>query len=63
MTREPAEPRRHGYLIRAGTVHSMTGRAYRAIGVRGAEITAVSAGAAGLDDLAGPDTPVADAPG
>jgi len=62
MTREPAEPLRLDYLIKAGTVHSMAGQTYRAIGVRGAEIAAVSAGPAGLDDLAGPETLVADTP-
>src|SRR5215467_5283655 len=28
MTREPAEPLRLDYLIRAGTIHSMTGETY-----------------------------------
>ena len=28
MTREPAEPLRLDYLIRAGTIHSMTGKTY-----------------------------------
>jgi len=61
MTREPAEPLRLDYLIKAGAIHSMTGETYRAIGVRGPEIVAVSAEPAGLDDLAGHDTAVVDA--
>jgi predicted amidohydrolase YtcJ len=61
MTREPAEPLRLDYLIKAGTIHSMTGETYRAIGLRGPEIVAVSAEPAGLDDLAGHDTAVVDA--
>src|SRR6516165_574210 len=61
MTREPAEPLRLDYLIKAGTIHSMTGETYRAIGVQGAEIAAVSAEPAGLDDLAGHGTEVVDA--
>jgi predicted amidohydrolase YtcJ len=61
MTREPAEPLRLDYLIKAGTIHSMTGETYRAIGVRGPEIVAVSAEPAGLDDLAGHATAVVDA--
>jgi predicted amidohydrolase YtcJ len=61
MTREPAEPLRLDYLIKAGTIHSMTGETYRAIGVRGPEIVAVSAEPGGLDDLAGHGTAVVDA--
>jgi predicted amidohydrolase YtcJ len=61
VTREPAEPLRLGYLIKAGVVHSMTGETYRSVGVRGAEIVAVSGEADGLDDLAGRDTVVVDA--
>jgi predicted amidohydrolase YtcJ len=61
MTREPAEPLRLDYLIRAGTIHSMTGKTYRSVGVRGAEIVAVSADPDGLDDLAGGGTVVVDA--
>jgi predicted amidohydrolase YtcJ len=61
MTREPAEPLRLGYLIKAGAVHSMTGATYRSVGVRGAEIVAVSAEPDGLDDLAGHGTVVVDA--
>jgi len=61
MTREPAEPLRLDYLIRAGAVHSMTGETYRCVGLRGPEIVAVSAELDGLDDLAGADTAVIDA--
>src|SRR5215472_14355596 len=61
MTREPAEPLRLGYLIKAGAVHSMTGETYRSVGVRGPEIVAVSAEPDGLDDLAGRGTVVVDA--
>jgi predicted amidohydrolase YtcJ len=61
MTREPAEPMRLDYLIKAGTVHSMTGETYRSVGVRGPEIVAVSAEPKGLDDLAGGGTAVVDA--
>ena len=61
MTREPAEPRLLDYLIRAGAIHSMTGQAYRSVGLRGPEIVAVSADLDGLDDLAGTTTLVVDA--
>ena len=61
MTREPAEPLRLDYLIRAGAVHSMIGGTYRSVGVRGPEIVAVSAEMDGLDDLAGRGTMVVDA--
>jgi predicted amidohydrolase YtcJ len=61
MIREPAEPLRLGYLIRAGAVHSMTGETYRSVGLRGPEIVAVSAEVDGLDDLASPGTVVVDA--
>src|SRR5215468_11742054 len=61
MTREPAEPLRLDYLIRAGAVHSMTGETFRSVGVRGAEIAAVSAEPDGLDDLAGGGTTLVDA--
>jgi len=61
MTREPAEPLRLDYLIRAGTIHSMTGKTYRAVGLRGAEIAAASAEPDGLDDLTGHSTVVVDA--
>ena len=61
MTREPAEPLRLDYLIRAGTIHSMTGETYRCVGVRGPEIVAVSADLDGLDDLAGTAALVVDA--
>ena len=61
MTREPPEPLRLDYLIRAGAIHSMTGETYRSVGVRGAEIAAVSADLHGLDDLAGGGTAMVDA--
>src|SRR5215470_12499200 len=61
MTREPAELSRLDYLIRAGTIHSMTGKTYRAVGLRGAEIAAASAEPDGLDDLTGHSTVVVDA--
>ena len=61
MTREPAEPLRLDYLIRAGTIHSMTGKTYRSVGLRGAEIAAASAEPDGLDDLTGQSTAVVDA--
>jgi len=61
MTREPAEPLRLDYLIRAGAIHSMTGETYRSLGVRSAEIVAVSADLNGLDDLAGGGTAVVEA--
>ena len=61
MTREPPEPLRLDYLIRARTIHSMTGETYRSVGVRGAEIVALSAGLNELDDLAGGGTAVVDA--
>jgi predicted amidohydrolase YtcJ len=61
MTREPAEPLRLDYLIKAGTIHSMTGKTYRSVGLRGAEIAAASAEPDGLDDLAGHGTMVVDA--
>src|SRR5215469_8995962 len=61
MTREPPEPLRLDYLIRAGAIHSMTGETYRSAGVRGPEIAAVSTTPDGLDDLAGSATVVVDA--
>jgi predicted amidohydrolase YtcJ len=61
MTREPAEPLRLDYLIKAGAIHSMTGDTYRSVGVRGPEIVAVSADLDGLDDLTGTATLVVDA--
>src|SRR5215831_5089983 len=61
MTREPAEPLRLDYLIKARAIHSMTGGTYRSVGVRGPEIVAVSAQPDGLDDLAGHSTAVVDA--
>jgi predicted amidohydrolase YtcJ len=56
MSRVPAEPLRLDYLIRAGTIHAMTGETFRSVGVRGAEIVAVSADADGLDGLAASGT-------
>ena len=61
MTREPAEPLRLDYLIKARTIYSMTGKTYCSVGLRGAEIAAVSAEPGGLDDLAGHRTTVVDA--
>lgn len=61
MAREPAEPLRLDYLIRAGAIHSMTGERFRSVGLRGPEIVAVSREADGLDDLAGGATAVVDA--
>jgi hypothetical protein len=61
MTRLPADPLRLDRLIRAGAIHSMTGETYRSIGLRGAEIVAVSPEPAGLDDLAGRDAVAVDA--
>src|SRR5215472_15701006 len=61
MTREPAEPLRLDYLIKAGTIYSMTGTTYRSVGLRGAEIAAVAAEPDRLDDLAGAGTAVVDA--
>src|SRR5215469_13626647 len=61
MTRLPAEPLRLDYLIRAGAAHSMTGTTYRAVGLAGPRIAAVSECSDGLDDLAGRDTTIVDA--
>jgi len=61
MTREPAEPLRLDYLIKAGAIHSMTGETYRSVGLRGPEIVAASPKPDGLDDLAGQATVLADA--
>ena len=61
MTREPAEPLRFDYLIKAGAIHSMTGQTYRSVGIRGPEIVAASPEPGGLDDLAGGGTAVVDA--
>ena len=60
MTREPAEPLRLSYLIKAGAVHSMAGETYRSVGLRGNEIVAVSRERGGLDDLVGSATRVID---
>ena len=59
--RSTVEALRLDRLIRAGTIHSMTGEVYRCLGLRGAEIVAVSADPAGLDDLVGGCTTVVDA--
>ena len=61
MTREPAEPLRLDYLIKARAIHSMTGKTFRSVGLRGAEIVALSADLNELDDLAGHSTAVVDA--
>src|SRR6516162_8754222 len=61
MTREPAEPLRLDYLIKARAIHSMTGKTFRSVGLRGAEIVALSADLNELDDLAGHGTAVVDA--
>jgi predicted amidohydrolase YtcJ len=61
VTREPAEPLQLSYLIKARAAHSMTGETYRSVGVRGAEIVAVSAEPDGLDDLPGGGTGLVDA--
>jgi predicted amidohydrolase YtcJ len=61
MTREPDEPLRLDYLINARVIHSMNGGTYRSLGLRGAEIVAVSAEPDGLDDLAGGGTTTVDA--
>lgn len=61
MTRIPADPLRLDMLIKAAVIHSMTGQAYRSVGLRGPQIVAVSDEPAGLDDLAGPATVVVDA--
>jgi hypothetical protein len=61
MTRLPAEPLRLDYLIRAGAVHSMAGVTYRAVGLSGTRIAAVSTYPVALAVLAGRDTTIADA--
>src|SRR5262245_3974406 len=61
MTREPEEPLRLDYLIKAAAIHAMAGGPDRAIGGRGAECAAVSPQPPGLDALAGHGTAVADA--
>jgi len=60
MTREPAEPMRLDYLIKAASIHAMTGATYRSVGLHGTQIVATSREPDGLDDLAGPDTVRAD---
>ena len=59
--RLPAEPPRVDRLIRAHAIHSMTGETYRSVGLRGAEIAAVSEDPDGLDALAGQATVVVEA--
>ena len=59
--RLPAEPLRLDRLIRARAIHSMTGEIYRSVGLRGAEIVAVSSEPDGLDELAGTATVMVDA--
>ena len=59
--RLPAEPLRVDRLIRARAIHSMTGETYRSVGLRGAEIAAVSEDSHGLDALAGQATVVVEA--
>ncbi len=61
MPRVPAKPLRLDRLIRGGTIYSMTGETYRSVGLRGAEIVAVSPEPDGLDDLTGHGTVVVDA--
>jgi predicted amidohydrolase YtcJ len=61
VNRQPAEPLRLDYLIKAGAAHSMTGATYRAVGLYGTRIAAVSPDPDGLDDLAGRDTTTVDA--
>jgi hypothetical protein len=51
-SRPPAQPSSLDRLIRARAIHSMTGEVYRSVGLRGAEIAAVSPEPDGLDDLA-----------
>src|SRR5215472_4821765 len=63
MSRMPSDPLTLDRLIRGGTVHSLEGPVYRSVGLRGAEIVAVSDEPDGLDDLTGPATAVADAGG
>ena len=59
--RLPAEPLRLDRLIRARAIYSMTGETYRSVGLRGAEIVAVSGDPGGLDELAGTATVMTDA--
>ena len=63
MTRVPDEPLRLDFLIKAGAIHSMTGRTYRSVGLLGPQIVAASAEPDGLDDLVGRATAVVDAGG
>src|SRR5215472_13282509 len=59
--RMPAAPLRLDRLIRARAIHSMTGETYRSVGLRGAEIAAVSEDPHGLDALTGQATVVVEA--
>lgn len=43
MTRVPSDALRLDRLIRARSIHSMTGDVHRSVGIRGSEIVAVSA--------------------
>jgi hypothetical protein len=61
VTLTPAKPLRLSRLIRARAIRSMTGETYRAVGLYGSRIAAVSADSHGLDDLAGPATVRVDA--
>jgi len=61
MNRQPAEPLRLDFLIKAGAAHSMVSATYRAVGLYGQRIAAVSADPDGLDGLIGQATTVVDA--
>ena len=61
VNRLPEDPVRLDCIVRAGTVHSMGGEVFRALGLRGTDIAAVSVDVDGLDDLAGPGTAEVDA--
>jgi predicted amidohydrolase YtcJ len=61
ITRQLAGPLPLDYLIRARAAHSMAAATYRAIGLTGPRIAAVSNYPDGLDDLVGRDTTMVDA--
>jgi predicted amidohydrolase YtcJ len=61
VARDPVEPLLIDRLIRAQSIHSMTGEVYRSIGLRGVEIRVVSTESDGLDDLVAGGTAVVDA--
>jgi predicted amidohydrolase YtcJ len=61
VSRTPAEPLLLDHLIRARSIHSMTGEIYRCVGLRDAEIVLVSTEPEGLDDLVTHGTAVVDA--